>query len=404
MISIQCARRGRFVSWPIRESLLGLLPVAVAALVIAPGFTTARASAIFGTLSNFDIYFTSPDPTSIPGCEGAEIELEGVHSSSIGGDFPAHYANKAITEYTDSTGNFAGTRITYTGYNFSLAPTPGTLLHNSNPVSTNGHQLTYTAGGEHFGFWLNGAQPTATRFFWLDDVGNSSYTRIGNTPLPIPGPTWVYVPPANQGDAPRVQAVVQVPEAEDPPQDPQQRPDSVWMKVFKVKLSNAPQDPVEMQNLLLQLISDADPNNNAPDVPVNDIVPEGDDPAEVETEWELLEGGKAPKQKVDEDQIDEQNDKTIIRRYEFYKYTGVYDDEHEALSQWEAFGDPNDPGLDVFDNNGNLIFAGELGDFISANMVGAILNPIPEPASLSLLLAGLVLISQRRSVPGRPRA
>ena len=66
------------------------------ATAAGPVCEKAHASGIFGTLSNFDIYNTTPEP-----CEGAEIELEGIHSSDIGGDFPAHYSSKTIAEYTD---------------------------------------------------------------------------------------------------------------------------------------------------------------------------------------------------------------------------------------------------------------------------------------------------------------
>lgn len=360
-------------------------------LAAASGGVPAQGAAIYGTLSNFDIYFTSPDPVNIPGCEGAEIELEGIHASSVGGSYPAHFANRVVAEYTDASNSFAGTRITYTGYNFITAPVAGTLLHNPSPASTNGHQLTASAGGEHFGFWLNGAQPTATRFFWLDDMGGT-YVRIGTTPVAVPGPTWTYVPPAAVGDPPVVQVAVKVPEPVEPPEVPEQRPDSVWMKLYKVKLSNAPQNPVAMQALLMQLISDANPHNEQPDDPMN-MVPDGDDPAEVEMEWELLEGGRHPKERVNEDPIDEENDKTILRRYEFYTYAGVYDEEHEPVTLW------TDPGVD---ENGNPLPelteppAGEVGAFISANMVAAVLNPIPEPSTLVLLLGGAGLLVRRR--------
>lgn len=187
------------------------------------------------------------------------------------------------------------------------------------------------------------------------------------------------MPPVNVGDPPMVQVAVKVPEPVEDPEDPEQRPDSTWMKVFKVKLSDAPQNPNEMQDLLQDLLSG------------NVIVPE--DVAEIETEWELLEGGKDPKEKMNEEPIDEDNDKTIIRRYEFYEYAGLYDDEHEPLSQWEEFGNPDDPALDVFDNDGNKIFTGERGGFIAANMVAAVLNPIPEPSSIGLVLVGAVLMT-----------
>ena len=248
---------------------------------------------------------------------------------------------------------------------------PGSLLPNPNPVSTNGHQLTNSAGGEHFGFWLNGVQPTETRFYWLND-NNGAYERIGTLPEIVPGPTWSYVPPANPGGVGALQAEIKIPE---PAEVIAQRPDSTWMKVYKVKLpsSLAPNDPAEMQDLLARLISDANPENEQPDVPLDDIVPEGDDPIEIESEWELLEGGKAPKVKMQDDEIDEDNDGIVVRRYEFYEYTGPYDAEHEPTSIFldtELLEPP----------------VGELGAFLSANMVAAVLQQqvVPEPSSIVL--------------------
>lgn len=321
--------------------------LALAAMLCAA--PTAWASpTIFGTLSNFDIYNTTPEP-----CEGAEIELEGIHSSSIGGDYPAHYASKTITEYTDSFNNFAGTRIRYTGYNFPGAPTPGSLLPNPNPTSTNGHALTYSDGGEHFGFWLSGAQPTATRFFWLNNNAGT-YERIGNMPELVPSPTWSYQPPAVPGGAPVLRAEIQVPE---PAEVIVQRPDSIWMKVYKTELDR----PVDLEELI-----------SGPG-----IVPQ--DAGEVETEWELLEGGRM---KAAEAEVGE-NGEAVIRRYEFFKYTGPYDEEHQPTS---AFLDTEmlEPP------------AGELGDFIAANMVAANLVAVPEPSTWVLLLTGLAIFGWRR--------
>jgi hypothetical protein len=343
--------------------------------------SVANASSIFGTLSNFDIYNTTSEP-----CEGAEIELEGIHSSDIGGDYPANYSNRSITEYFDASNNFAGTRIRYTGYNFPGAPTPGSLLPNPNPTSTNGHELVYTAGGEHFGFWLTGAQqPTATRFFWLNDNAGL-YERIGAVPESVPGPTWTYDPPANPGDVGVLQAAIKAPEA-DPEDGDAPKPNSTWMKVFKTKLDFVPDN---MDDLLAKLIS-GDPN----DPNYAGLAPQGE--IETETEWELLEGGKNPKEKMNEDEVGD-NDKVVIRRYEFYEYIGAVDDENEPLTLWEDLGNPLDPGLDVLDDQGNVIFAAERGNFISANMVAAVLGaPVPEPATGMLALLGLgALIARRR--------
>ena len=377
-----------FVSrWGRRPDRLGVLRnrygvLLVLGILIAVSSPSTRASGIYGTLSNFDIDNTTPEP-----CEGAEIELEGIHSSDIGGDFPAHYSSKSILEYNDDFGQFAGTRIKYIGYNFPGAPTPGSLMPTLNPPSTNGHALTYSAGGEHFGFWLSGAQPTATRFFWLND-NNGTYERIGSVPETVPGPTWAYVPPAN-GGAPILQAVIRVPEPEDAPN---LRPDSTWMKVFKTKVDVSPFSDLEMQDLLEKLIS-GDPN----DPNYVNIVPQGEDPIEVESEWELLEGGKNPNEKMGEDEVAD-GDKVIIRRYEFYKYIGEVNEDNEPISVWEDIGNPDDPGLDVFDGNGDLIFAAERGDFISANMVAAVLAPaVPEPSAavLGLMSIGAFLLKRR---------
>jgi hypothetical protein len=169
------------------------------------------------------------------------------------------------------------------------------------------------------------------------------------------------------------------------------------MKIYKVKLpaSQAPNDLAEMQAFLLKLISDANPANDVPDEPLDDIVPHGEDPIEVETEWELMEGGKAPKEKVREDEIGD-SDKVVLRRYEFYEYIGAVNEDNEPISVWEDVGNPLDPGLDVVDDEGNLIFAAERGDFISANMVAAVLNPIPEPAALAIALIGASLFAAAR--------
>lgn len=89
----------------------------------------------------------------------------------------------------------------------------------------------------------------------------------------------------------------------------------------------------------------------------DDVVPE--DAAETETEWELLERGMVG---AAEDKVRDQ-DKAVIRRYEFFKYTGPYDDEHEATSVFDSDVMAEPP-------------VSELGDFISANMVAANLVPV----------------------------
>jgi hypothetical protein len=267
-------------------------------------------------MSNFDVFNDTPHDAY-----GCELELEGVHSADVYNTYPSHFDHRTQTEYDNGT--TFGTRITFSGYNFDpagfLPPTVG--------QSTNGHTCVNTAGCEHFGFAVS-AQPTATRYFWTDATG----ARIGSLPMPVPTPSWSYIPPVGNGNA-GLRAEVELPEEE----HHIQRPDAIWMKVFKTELSR----PVKLRELMSG----------------DDIVPE--DAAETETEWELLERGMVD---AAEDQVREE-DKAIIRRYEFYKYTGDYTDEHEATSLFDSDINPEPP-------------VGELGDFISANMVAANLAPM----------------------------
>ncbi len=289
-----------------------LTSMATVFLLIASPYVEAS---IYGTLSNFDTY----NETEIDSY-GAEIELEGVHPEDLYRTFPSHYDNEARIFYQEGA-NF-GTRIKYSGYNFT---TDGYLPANTVGQSTNGHACVGTAGCEHFGFSLTGVQPTATRFYWLDQNGQ----RIGTMPESIATPTWNYV--ANPGGAPRLGAIVEVPE---PVEVIPQRPDSIWMKVFKTEIDR----PVD----LMELMSD------------NAIIP--DNIGEQETEWELLEGGLGKQQEAEDDVPEGKY--AVIRRYEYFEYTGLYDEEHEPISIFLDEDLPEPP-------------LGELGQFISANMVAA---------------------------------
>ncbi|MGE5609167.1 MAG: hypothetical protein ACM359_07925 [Bacillota bacterium] len=298
-----------------------------ASLILAlPLSAHASIVGISGTMSNFDVFNETGT-----NAYGAELELEGVHSSDLTKTFPSHFNSMAMTDY--STGTTFGTRVTFTGYNFDpagyLIPTVG--------QSTNGHYAVNIKGAEHFGFAV-ASQPTATRFYWLDQGSQ----RIGTMPLAIPGPTWTYVPPAIPNNPPVIQAVVQVPE---PAEAHAQMPDSIWMKVYVTEM--------EREVDLMELLSGPG------------IVPQGE--TEVETEWELLEGGKMSQSEVE---VSEKG-VSIVRRYEFFQYTGAYSEEHEPLSTYTGVGEPP---------------ANELGQFIAANMVAAVLE-VPEPSTLAWLLA-----------------
>ena len=170
--------------------------LAAAALVIAAGLAPAYGVGIQGTMSNFDVF--NETGTNV---YGAEIELEGVHSADVNRTYPSHFNTMTKTDYT--SGTFFGTRITFTGYNFD----PSGYMIPRVGINTNGHYCVNLPGCEHFGFSIT-TQPTATRFFWLDQNNQ----RIGTTPMSIPNATWTYV----AGNPAVMQAVVVPPAPEIP--------------------------------------------------------------------------------------------------------------------------------------------------------------------------------------------
>ena len=330
----------------IRQRVARFYPIAAAlALAVAAGPSPALAGGISGTLSNFDTFYDNTDTPSID-AYGAEIELEDIHSSDVQTTYPSHYSSSVKNDVGDLGNGHFGTRIRFDGYNFP--GTSGFIAPNPNPPSTNGHACVGTAGCEHFGFSAS-VQPTVMRFFWLDQSGS----RIGTVPLTIPNPTWTYVPPAGAVPA-RIQAAVVVPE---PVEVEPQLPDSLWLKIFVTE--------TEQEVELDDLVSDGV------------LVPHGEVETETEIEWEFLEGGEVFQVEAD---VPEPG-KSIIRRYEYYKYTGPYSDEHEPTAPpWDGIGE----------------FPPTAGAFIAANMVSV--NLVPEPSSVCIALsgAGLFVLALRR--------
>lgn len=315
---------------PVKKSLIILCRLAaVAAVISVPCGRPACASSvgIQGTMSNFDVFNETGNPVY-----GAELDLEGVTPSEVMKTYPSHFSNMTATDYG------TGTRLVFTGYNFGAT---GYIIPRVGQT-TNGHYAVNQPGCEHFGFSVS-KQPTATKFYWLD---NSTPARQVTAPLSIPQPTWTYVPAV--GAAPPVMQAVLAPV---PPPPAVQWPDAVWVKTFVTEMTR--------QVDLEELISAPAANQVAPQLP-----------SQVEAEWELLPGD-APLAEPDI-QIAEA-DQSILRRYEYYQYTGTYDEVHLPNSLFTG-GTP-DPA--------------ELGQFIAANMVAANLDVVPEPSTLALLFTGL---------------
>ena len=149
------------------------------------------------------------------------------------------------------------------------------------------------------------------------------------------------------------------------PQVIPQTPDAVWVKTYVTEMSTAAD--------LNELIS-YDPNNLDPTKP--SVAPQL--PSEIEVGWELLPGDGS--QNIQHDVSPADATLSIVRRYEYYQYTGGYDEVHMPTSLFTT-GDP---------------LPSELGQFIAANMVAAnLLQDVPEPSALAFLIGGASLVTLR---------
>jgi hypothetical protein len=330
------------------------LAVAAAAMLFTGG-SPARAAliGIQGTMSNFDVFNETGGPVF-----GAELELDGLTPDEVTKTYPCHFTGLTSNYYSNGTTN--GTRLTFSNFNFNGSTF---LINSTNPHNTNGHFAVNQVGCEHFGFMVHSTptatvtQPTASRFWWLDTNG----AKIGAAPLSVPLPTWSYNPPAVAGNPWVVQAVIApVP----PPPAAPPVPDAVWVTVFTTEVPRA----VDLN----ELISGGDPA----------VSPQL--PSEVESEWVLL--GADVTLALEAPPANQDGDVSIVRRYEYYKYTGSYDPAVHLPTS--AF----DPLTMVTPADILPYHTSELGDFIGANMSAAVLAP--EPASGLLLLFGLGVLAQ----------
>ena len=320
-----------------------------AALVLVSFGTPAFATQFFGSLSNFDAI---NDTGQV--CHGFEIELDGVHPADIAFTFGSPYIRYGDPVKIDTgTGTIVRYASSFGTSGWAVGTPAQDPLH---PITTGGHQLYFQGDpnylnepGDHFGVALNG-NPTNTIYRWLLGDASGNLTPAG-TNVKIPAPVWNVQPPANAAAPAAVQVVV--------PALPKEHPqdlfgEAMWVKVF---VTESP-DPAELHHLLV-----GDP-----------AMPDGSNPAEVEIEWQLLQTGKGGGL----DEVDSglndlgANAESVTRRYEFYKYTGPYDVDGEALLENPA-GHPE-----------------AVGEFLGGQNAALNLAPfVPEPDTLTLFGIGL---------------
>ena len=290
----------------------------------------AQTPIMFGSLSNFDVLNDTDQET-----HGFEIELDGISQQQAYYFFTYNsYGQPTITPF--SGGVYIRYMSQWDAANQRF--TTGTPIAVNRTLTTTGHQCvgTSVSGCEHFGV-VTLVNPTRTIYRWLiADPQNPGSLMAAGVPVAIPAPTWTVQPPAQAGGAPVVAAEIEAPEQARPGQ---LAGDAQWVKIYKTEL------PREVG--LEELMTD-DP-----------VVPQ--DAAQVEVSWDVIQdqpyhgNGNGNRTRKRNQGALSNGSHAVIRRYEFYKYTGTYD----AATHEVVCGD------------GNLCNTpqdGEVGDYIGAQM------------------------------------
>lgn len=348
---------------------------ALAALLFTPLLAPAQ---VIGTLGNFDVVNNTGQEA-----HGFEIELEGLHLSDItdtfggaGRGFPStveRYGAPVVSAYTN--GALFGVRVTYQASFAGGVWSTGTP---SGVFSTPGESC-WTGGGiaygpstpcDHFGVGNTGS-PTRTSYSWLVESAPGSGT-LQPLQAALPAPQWQVTPSPVVGAPPVVVARIQAPKP--PEMGEPQFGTPVWVKVYSTEL----EDKVNLEDLM---------GGNAK-------VEQAKQHTEIE--WQLLQTdpGNPDAGALENGGAGEMGagKESVLRRYEFFAYTGAFDPEtHEAQP---LLGDSHPS-------------AAELGDFLGAQNVALNLNGnpvavVPEPAPAALLGMGLAALALWRR--RQPRA
>lgn len=317
---------------------------------------SSQASTAYGSINNFDVVNDTGSH-----CHGFEIELEDISSTEITYTYDwNHYGKSKFIPSTTALGRPA----TCVRWESAKNPDGSWAAYTAIPAGpiqpTDGHQFTnpnVNFGGEHFGVGYT-TNPTAVRYFWLLDDGTGNLVR--GPEVQVSTPVFNYAPAAG-GAAAQVQAIIEPVVPELP--EPKEFGDAVWVKEIRTTTHN--NNEVKLRDL----VSD-DPDN--PD----DKNWRNGEPDEVEVEWQLLQtdynkadGGANGELAAAPEELDD-GDEVVTRRYEFFKYTGPFDEESgEAKAENVGPDDVHGEGIKMV--NGvevDLSTIEVVGDYIGAQM------------------------------------
>jgi hypothetical protein len=314
----------------MRRPLAAAIALSTAVVVFAPA-TQAQTATISGSLGNFDVVNNTGQDTC-----GFEVELEGIPVDTLLYTFSANrFGAPAIAPY--STGTVSGLRVTWKSNNCSTNKTiphqPGTAFAGT---CYQWYPATYDAAGcEHFGVGYNAPTTRVTSRWLVVDVNNPGSYVPRDPPMPVGFPTYYVAPPVVANAAPVIVAEIQAPE---PAEAPSLYGPAQWVRVFRQQLPRA----VTLEELVT-------------DNPL--VVPLA--AGQLEANWSVIQtepasGTNGKRQRKQGSSTLDPSTRTVVRRYEFYEYTGAYDPiTNEALCA---------------DTLCNTPATTELGDFISAQM------------------------------------
>ena len=332
------------------------IAVAAGLLLAAQGAVWAQSATVIGSLGNFDVANNQQQEA-----HGFEIEFEGVHPEDIASTFETERYGSPTFVPTD-TGvivRWASAYSPATGFTATTAahdpgaPLAGACYQWAGPA--------YDASGcEHFGVTLLTAATKATYRWLVADAQAAGALVPGVIPITVATPAYWVTPPTT--GAPVLNADVDAPRAT----YPTSYGDAFWLKIYRRGMGR----PVALGEL----------TNDNPTV-----VPE--DASSAEVVWSLIQadpqiqftnggGGTQKQSRGRQHNAGTLSGDTgaVVRRYEVYEYTGVYDPFfHQAICADLTCTSPAD---------------GEIGQLMSAQMTAA--NVVVPSVTVSRVGSGTV--------------